>query len=32
MYKDRQGEVLEVLEIMAVDGDISDAVVVTQYH
>lgn len=32
MYQDRQEEALEVLALMAADGDISDAVVVTQYH
>jgi hypothetical protein len=32
MYKGRQEEALEVLAIMAVDGDIFDAVVITQYH
>ena len=29
MYKDRREEALEVLAIMATDGDISDAVVIT---
>ncbi|KUJ12605.1 MFS sugar transporter-like protein [Mollisia scopiformis] len=32
MYQDRQDEALEVLAIMAANGDTSDAVVVTQYH
>lgn len=32
MYQDRQEEALEVLAIMAADGDTSNAVVVTQYH
>ena len=32
MYKDRQEEDLEILAIMAAGGDISNAVVMTQYH
>lgn len=32
MYHDRQDEALEVLAIMSANGDITDTVVITQYH
>jgi MFS family permease len=32
MYNDRQDEALEVLAIMSANGDITDPVVITQYH